>query len=178
MQTISPAPSIRRRISVIMYEMLILVGVWALGYLVPSLILGVAFKTQVPNWLAFAHVYILFGVYFTWYWTHGGQTLPMKTWNIRLVDRHDLPVTWKRALARYALCWLWFLPGLAAARFLGAQGWTLLGLPAINIVLWAAASRLHPEHQFVHDRLAGTRLVTVPTLSSIQADESIAYEEK
>ncbi len=26
-------------------------------------------------------------VYFTWQWTHGGQTLPMKTWRVRLVAR-------------------------------------------------------------------------------------------
>ena len=175
----SPLPTarLRKRLLCMVYEAMLLLGVlfiatWAFSTLFQQRH-ALYLRDALQDWL-----FVVLGVYFCWFWTHGGQTLPMKTWNIRLVDRHDLPVTWKRALARYALCWLWFLPGLAAARFLGAQGWTLLGLPAINIVLWAAASRLHPEHQFVHDRLAGTRLVTVPTLSSIQADESIAYEEK
>jgi hypothetical protein len=73
---------------------------------------------------------------------------------------------------------LWFLPGMAAARFLGAQGWMLLVLPTINAVLWAAASRLHPEHQFPHDRWAGTRLVTVQSTIKTNVDEPIANEEK
>ncbi|MGP1685095.1 MAG: RDD family protein, partial [Giesbergeria sp.] len=42
-----------------------------------------------------------------------------------------------------------------------------LGLPASEIVVlvvgwvvfWALASRLHPQHQFWHDALAGTRLI-------------------
>jgi uncharacterized RDD family membrane protein YckC len=130
-------------------------------------------RDALQDWL-----FVVLGLYFCWIWTHGGQTLPMKTWNIRLVDRHDLPITWKRALARYALCWLWFLPGLAAARFLGVQGWMLLGLPAVNIVLWAAASRLHPEHQFLHDRWAGTRLVTVQSINKTNVDEPIGSKEE
>jgi hypothetical protein len=62
---------------------------------------------------------------------------------------------------------------MAAARFLGAQGWMLLVLPAINVVLWAAASRLHPEHQFIHDRIAGTRLVTVQSINTTKDNEPI-----
>ena len=67
--------------------------------------------------------------YFLWCWLRGGQTLAMRAWRIRVVD-----VT----------------PGKAVARFLLAAA--LLPLS----VLWALVDR---DRQFLHDRLAGTRLV-------------------
>lgn len=51
-----------------------------------------------------------------------GQTLAMKTWHIRVVDVHGAGLTQQRALLRYALSWLWFLPLLGIS-------W-LLNLPA------------------------------------------------
>ncbi len=71
----------------------------------------------------------VFAAYFLWCWLRGGQTLAMKAWRIRLVE-----VTPRRALLRFALA--------------------LLLLPVS--ILWAPFDR---EKQFLHDRLAGTRLV-------------------
>jgi uncharacterized RDD family membrane protein YckC len=74
--------------------------------------------------------------YFLWCWLRGGQTLAMRAWRIRLVE-----VTPPKALVRFLL---------AAA---------LLPLS----ILWALLDR---EGQFLHDRLAGTRLIDArPTTS-------------
>ena len=43
---------------------------------------------------------VVFGVYFVWFWTRG-QTLAMKTWDIRVVDRQGRPLSQSRALLRY-----------------------------------------------------------------------------
>lgn len=103
-------------------------------------------------------LFITLGIYFTWFWAKG-QTLAMKTWRIRLVDTLGHPVTQRRALLRYLLSWLWFVPPLAAAECLSPSvsitfmimlGWT---------IGWAVSSRLHPQRQFWHDEIAGTRLV-------------------
>ena len=95
----------------------------------------------------------------------GCQTMAMKTWNLRLVDVAGGPVTQLRALGRYALSWLWFLPPLAAiAPFRLSAGESvviLLGWVAV----YALLSRFHPQRQFWHDALAGTRLVSSPPLS-------------
>jgi len=76
------------------------------------------------------------GAYFIYCWTHGGQTLPMKTWRIRLVQTDGGPVSLAIATRRY----LFSLISLA-----------LCGLG----FAWALVD---PERQFLHDRLAGTRL--------------------
>jgi uncharacterized RDD family membrane protein YckC len=56
-----------------------------------------------------AFLFVVFGIYFTWFWAKG-QTLAQKTWHIRVVDPQGRPVTQARALLRYVLSWIWFLP--------------------------------------------------------------------
>ena len=111
-----------------------------------------------------AFLFVVFGIYFSWFWARG-QTLAMKTWNIRVVDVMGRPLTQLRALGRYVLSWLWFLPPLAAiAPFRLSAGESvviLLGWVAV----YALLSRFHPQRQFWHDALAGTRMVSSPPLS-------------
>ena len=60
-----------------------------------------------------AFLFVIFGIYFVWFWAKG-QTLAMKTWHIRVVNLNGSAISQTRALARYALSWLWFLPPLMA----------------------------------------------------------------
>jgi uncharacterized RDD family membrane protein YckC len=143
-----------------LYEGMLMFGVvFIAGYLFGTL-------SQTRNAMDNRHalqgfLFIVFGIYFTWFWAKG-QTLAMKTWNIRLVDVAGRPVTQWRSLARYCLSWLWFLPALAAIapfKLNGAESSVIL----IGwVIVWALLSRFHPERQFLHDALAGTRLVTAP----------------
>jgi len=105
-----------------------------------------------------AFLFLVLGIYFAWFWAKG-QTLAMKTWHIRVVDRAGRPVTQPRALWRYLLSWLWFLPPLAAiAPFrLSAAESSVIVLGWIAV--WALLSRFHPQRQFLHDAMAGTRLI-------------------
>lgn len=140
-----------------LYEGLLLFGVvFIAGYLFGTL-------SQTRNAMDNRHalqafLFVVFGIYFTWFWSRG-QTLAMKTWHIRVTDRAGRPLTQARAFARYLLSWLWFLPPLAViAPFqLPAGETTVLMLGWIAV--WALLSRLHPQRQFLHDALAGTRLV-------------------
>ena len=104
-----------------------------------------------------AFLFIVFGIYFAWFWAKG-QTLAQKTWHIRVVDAQGLPVSQARALWRYVLSWVWFLPPLAAYS-LGVPAIEVLVLTAGWVALWAVLSRFHRHRQFWHDAWAGTRLV-------------------
>jgi uncharacterized RDD family membrane protein YckC len=117
-------------------------------------------------------IFLVLGLYFTWFWCHGGQTLAMKTWRIRLVTADGTPLRPARAASRYLLCWMWFLPGAALAWAIGAKGWMLVLPPVMNAALWALAVYLDPARQFLHDRLAGTRLVRVtPRAAAAQSPD-------
>ncbi|MDR5804528.1 RDD family protein [Caballeronia sp. LZ001] len=155
------APTLRRRLATMVYEGVILFGVvFISGYLFSTLTQQKNGLTH-HNWLM-TWIGLVLAAYFVWFWTHGGQTLPMKTWRLKLVDAHGEPVTPGRALARYALAWLWFLPPLALHPLLGLAVPQTLAVFAAWIALWAAAVRLDPARQFLHDRLAGTRIIMAP----------------
>ncbi len=151
------APSLRRRMACWLYEGMLMFGVvFIAGYLFSTL-------TQTRHALDNRHLqqgflFVVFGIYFTWFWAKG-QTLAMKTWHIRVVDRQGHALSQPRALLRYLLSWLWLLPPLAVSGLVGLPGGELTVLLFGWIAIWALLSRFHPERQFLHDALAGTRLV-------------------
>ena len=106
-----------------------------------------------------AFLFVVFGIYFVWFWAKG-QSLAMKTWDIRVVDKQGHSITQKRALLRYVLSWLWFLPPLLGSwlyKLPASEGAVLvLGWVAV----WAVLARFHPDKQFWHDAIAGTRLIS------------------
>lgn len=151
------APALRRRMACWLYEGMLMFGVvFVAGYLFGTL-------TQTRHALDNRHalqafLFIVFGIYFVWFWSRG-HTLAMKTWHIRVVDRQGRAISQPRALLRYLLCWLWFLPPLALVRALGLPGSEALVIVLGWVAVWALLSRFHPQRQFWHDALAGTRLV-------------------
>ncbi|WP_175664988.1 RDD family protein [Burkholderia ambifaria] len=155
------APSVRRRLAAMLYEAVLLFGVVFFAGLAFSLAMqqrnGLVHHDLLAAWIA-----LVAGAYFVWFWTHGGQTLPMKTWRLRLESSSGRPLSAAHALIRYALGWLWFLPPLALHPLLGLSVPVTLALAAAWIVAWAGAARLHADRQFPHDRLARTRVVAIP----------------
>ena len=113
-----------------------------------------------------AFLFVIFGIYFVWFWAKG-QTLAMKTWNIRVVDVHGKAISQTRALARYALSWVWLLPPLGAAAVFNLPGPQVAVIAFGWVVVWAILSRFHPQRQFWHDAWAGTRLVSSVPMSRI-----------
>ncbi len=124
-----------------LYETLLLLGVLSVTFIVPHLILGLAWGISLPGVLLWLHLFLVIGVYFIWLWCRDGQTLAMQTWRVRLIDANSgNPVSRTKALLRYTLAW----PAVLA---LGAG------------LVWALFDR---DRQFLHDRLAGSRLVLLP----------------
>ena len=104
----------------------------------------------------------VFAAYFLWCWLRGGQTLAMKAWGIRLVAPGRVRVPPRVALARLALAALFvgsFCAALVGA-FVHHNPWLAFVTLAVSGVGlgWALFDR---DRQFLHDRLAGTRLVLV-----------------
>jgi len=128
-----------RRLAGLCYEMLLLSAVLTVTLILPHVLLGAFAHRLATTPILWAHLFLVLLVYSVWFWINGGQTLAMKTWRIRLVTQANHPVRPPQALLRYLLCW----PSFA-----------LCGVG----ILWALIDR---DRQFLHDRLAGTRLVEV-----------------
>jgi len=152
------APSLPRRMACWFYEGILLFGVvFIAGYLFSTLSQTRNAMDNRPGMQAF--LFLVLGIYFTWFW-HRGQTLAMKTWHIRVVDTQGRPLSQKKALLRYLASWLWFAPPLVLTWPLGLPALEIAVLMTGWILIWALLSRFHPERQFWHDALAGTRLVS------------------
>ena len=107
-----PAPRFWRRVFCNLYEQLLLVGVLALTFMVPNLLIGVLFGIAIPSWLSFFYLYGVLGFYFVWYWRRNGQTLAMQTWRIQIVAEDGGPLAKNQALWRYVYGSLWIVPCL------------------------------------------------------------------
>jgi len=88
-----------------------------------------------------------------------GQTLPMQTWHIRVVTAQGQPLTQPRALMRFIASCAWFAPAALLASVNGWTRWQGLGAIAVGVVAYALLTLLHPQRQFWHDALCGTRLI-------------------
>jgi uncharacterized RDD family membrane protein YckC len=150
--------SIRRRLAALVYECVLLFGVVFAAGLAFSLALQQRNGLTHHNLMA-AWIIVVAGVYFVGFWHKGGQTLPMKTWRLRVVGPHGTPPTLARAGLRYLAAWLWFLPPLALHPLLNLTVPHTLALTAAWFVMWAASACFVHDRQFLHDRIAGTRIV-------------------
>jgi uncharacterized RDD family membrane protein YckC len=155
------AASLRRRMMAFLYEGVLLFGVlYATG-----LVYGVAMhQTNASEHRAglFATCFFVLGLYFVGTWTHGGQTLALKTWHLRVVTDTGEPLPPRRALMRYVASWLWFVPPvLLAWAALPHTVAVMMGTPVAWIVAYALSTRLHPRRQFWHDALCNTAIVAV-----------------
>ncbi len=131
-----PVAALPRRLLSVIYETVLLAAVLLAGAL-PFLVLARQLEPALVRPLFQLYLLLLCGVYFVWQWTRGGQTLPMKTWRLRLVTREGAPLALHHGVSRFLLA--------------------VVGLALFGIgYAWALADR---DRQFLHDRLAGTRIV-------------------
>lgn len=158
------APSLRRRLACFVYEGVLLFGVVMAAGLVYGVAAGQRDAMLGRQGLQ-AVVFVALGAYFIWFWSHAGQTLAMKTWHIRLIGADGAAVPAARCALRYLLSWLWFVPALLALWLTGiGDGWAIATTLAAGVAAYALLARLHPERQYWHDAVCGTRLVDVRPL--------------
>ncbi len=101
-----------RRLAIIVYDSLLLL---ALLFLATALILpfnnGEAYASG--QYLFPIYLLMVSFVFYGWFWTHGGQTLGMKAWKIKIQTINNQPVTWKHAFKRFLMAiFSWLFCGL------------------------------------------------------------------
>ncbi len=133
MTTPLPAAGLIRRFGAMLYETFLLL---ALLFIADYLFISLTHNAQSPALKMVLRFYLLavIAVYFTWFWSRG-QSLAMKTWRIRLTTSAGSKLKLHHAFIRFLLAMV------------------LVGLSQ----LWVIFDR---DRQFLHDRLAGTRLVS------------------
>lgn len=124
-----------RRLAALAYEAVLL---FAIVFIAAYLFIALAGATPrgMLRWLFYFYLLCVSGVYFVFCWVRGGQTLAQKAWGLRVTAIDGSLLKWRRATLRY------FLAVISISSCIG--------------LLWAV---LDPQRQFLHDRLAGSRVV-------------------
>jgi uncharacterized RDD family membrane protein YckC len=155
-------PTVKRRIIAMVYEAFLLLSVEMLAALLYMVATG---NRQDP---VFQHgrqffLFLVTAAYFIHFWTDSGHTLAMKTWRIKLVQPGSARVSYRVAAIRFLASWGWFLPALAACWALGIKDKAQVSAAvAVGVVAWGLTAFFDKDRQFLHDRIAGTRLVSMP----------------
>lgn len=139
----APSASLARRALALAYEALLLAAL-LLAAALPFVLMTHTADAIAARPLFQLYLIAVAAAYFVWQWRRGGQTLAMKTWRLRVVTRAGTPLNLRHAVSRFVFA-------LAGCALAGAG------------FLWALLDR---ESLFLHDRLAGTRIIFVPATTS------------
>lgn len=138
-----------RRLAAILYDSIVLIALLFFAALPPTLLYGEGMTGTIPTLLMRLYLLMIAFAFFGGFWTHGGQTIGMRAWHVRVVDMEGNCIGWRRALARFAFA----------------------------IVSWAAAgagfwwSLLDRERLTWHDRVSATRLVRMPAKARMRTED-------
>lgn len=136
-QTYPPAGLFYRLVA-IFYDALLLLSALLIATALALLVTKGTLHYHNPFFRTF--LFLICFSFFTWFWLHGGQTLGMRAWRLRLQRLDGGPITLWQALLRFMAA----IPSLAFAG---------LGL------LWMLVDR---EHLAVHDRISESMIVRLP----------------
>jgi uncharacterized RDD family membrane protein YckC len=105
-------PSLVRHLAAVFYDFSLLT---ALLFFATALLLpfnsGEAFSSRQFFYPLYLLVVSFF--FYGWFWTHGGQTLGLKAWKIRVVSDNGKTISWRQAFIRFIVSILsWFFLGL------------------------------------------------------------------
>ncbi len=132
------APGLSRRLAAIFYDSWLVAAFWLLGAIVDTFVRAGLDLGDTGHRLPL-QLYLLLSpvAFFSWFWMHGGQTLGMRAWRLKLLSRDGGRVSLRQSLIRCA----------------GA----LLSMLALGLgYLWVLFDR---DGRSWHDHLSGTRLV-------------------
>jgi uncharacterized RDD family membrane protein YckC len=173
-----------RRLGALLYDGFLLVAFWLLatfclvlakghGLVAP----GTGTVAKAPYWL---FLLVIAWAFFSWFWSHGGQTLGMRAWKLQLHlavrhdenrEKHPSSVSWGRASQRFVVTLAVWIVGAAVVITPVWDLTTSIHLPFATRVTallftWIAVSFLLSLVPICHgktliDTLSGTSIVSV-----------------
>ena len=107
-KTVEPA-GLFRRIAAMVYDSLLVFAVLYFAT-VPLLFLTRGEAVAPSEYTYVIYLLAVAFLFFGWFWTHGGQTLGMRAWRIRVLAPDGTPITWTQALKRFLAAFVSLLP--------------------------------------------------------------------
>lgn len=157
------APPLHRRLGCLAYDAMLLIAI-AVG--ISMVFTSLSGRARDQDIFLFRIIYILaFGLYFSYVWSRSGQTLSMKTWNIKVVNRNSQILSIPQAMIRYIASWLWISPLLLYYYLIGISSkFELITVLSGGMFFYSMLSFLSFDKQYIHDKICRTRLIDIRTI--------------
>jgi len=132
-------PGLLRVLAAIFYDIWLIAALWLLGTTVDTFLREALFGSVEKGGHLPLQLWFLLSplIFYGWFWTHGGQTLGMRAWRLRIINSEGEAISWRQSVKRY---------------FAAVLSWGVVGLG----FLWILFDRHHCSW---HDRLSDTYLV-------------------
>lgn len=102
---ISTYPGLMRRLGALLYDGLLVIAILmiaaAIATIVSKFATGSAEPYKTHAWLFRTWLLLCVFVFFGWFWTHGGQTLGMRAWKMRVQQADGNNIGWPQAIVRF-----------------------------------------------------------------------------
>lgn len=120
-----------RRCAAFLYDCFLLI---ALFFIITAIAIAFNDGHEIQHSLYKMFLLVISFIFFDWFWRHGGQTLGMRAWRIKVESIESSNITFKQSLARFI------------------TGVLLFGI-TLGYLLFSADARA------LHDRLSKTKIV-------------------
>lgn len=137
--TQEPAPGLLRLLAAICYDLILLFGLLLLATTLLVVPLNIGLDSSALEGSVAFQLYLVavIALFYGWFWSHGGQTLGMRTWKLKILTQSGQPLSLPQALLRLLLAIVTLAPA--------GLGWW-----------WKFIDR---DRQTLYDRLCGCRMV-------------------
>ena len=168
------APVIKRLLA-IFYDSLLLIAVLFLAMVALLLISG-GYPFQAGNPLITTYLLVVSFMFFGWFWTHGGQTLGMRAWKLRVQQYTGEAIKWWQAIIRFVTAlpaWIVIFIGIALVTNIPLHSYPRLEqvsrltewLILIMGITWLVVDQWPNGWR---DRVSGTRIIILSTPDSFK----------
>ncbi|RKZ93562.1 MAG: hypothetical protein DRQ43_07975 [Gammaproteobacteria bacterium] len=97
-----------------LYDFMLLCAVWLLAgivYIIPAQMLINVDSSQKNNLsttefsgpVFYVYLFLVSWFFFAWFWKHGGQTLGLRSWSLRLQTENGHTLSWMQTLLRFLI---------------------------------------------------------------------------
>jgi len=139
-----PPAGIIRRLAAMVYDFLLLTAVL---FVATAIAVAINKGQAVSHPLYYLSLVLITYLFFCWFWTHGGQTLGMRTWRLKLITASGDKMSWHQATMRFLIASIALLP-------FGAG------------LLWLI---FDSDGLAIHDRLSASKIIYIPKGSDTES---------
>jgi len=150
-----------RRLFALVYDTLLVIAATFIAFQPVPLVERIIQDFPLVQTLTSLYLVAVWFLFFAWFWTHGGQTVGMKAWRIKLLREDGKNITWVDAMFRFFLsngCFLVLLLMVGLEAISVQLSLILAGVIFCLAFLWAAFDR---RQRALHDLASRTRLIVL-----------------